>query len=179
MATRGDYGSFIPTTQVWDVGEIYSADNISPELKEILVRLYQNLNVQAMASNTNVTGIYDTSEFVNGKTYFPNPTLNSMSGTTPTQRQVFRTVLNYTTGLPNTGSVTIPHNLTITNNFTFTQIYGATSDTTNHVYLPLPYASAAGGTIELSVGVTNVTITTSSNRSSFTPTYIVLEYLKS
>jgi hypothetical protein len=37
-----DYGMFIPTTQVWDVSEIYSTEVTSPAFKELLVRLYQN-----------------------------------------------------------------------------------------------------------------------------------------
>jgi hypothetical protein len=43
----------------------------------------------------------------------------------------------------------------------------------------LPYASPTDAdNIELSVDVTNVSITTGSDRTGFTTTYIVLEYIK-
>ena len=50
MAYR-DPGLYIPTTSVWDVSEIYSTDVTKPEFKELLVRMYQNLNNMAMATN--------------------------------------------------------------------------------------------------------------------------------
>ena len=178
MAERGDFGSFLATTQVWDVGEIYSAEGISPDLKELLVRLYQNLNNQSLSVNTRDAGFYDTSEFVNGQLFFPNPALNSSSTTTPTQRQVFRKVLNFGS-LPDTAVKTVAHGITVNDGFTFTRIYGAATDPTGHNYIPLPYASPTlMNNIELKTDGTNVTITTGSNRTAFTTTYVVLEYLK-
>jgi hypothetical protein len=178
MANRGDYGSYIPTTQVWDVSEIYETEVTSPQFKELIVRLYQNINSQSLSVNGKDAGVYDTSEFVNGQTFFPNPTLTSSSTTTATQRQVFRMVVNFG-ALPNTGTKTVAHGLTINSGFTFTRIYGTASDP-NGNYIPLPYASpTAVNNIELKVDGTNVTIITGSNRSNFTVTYIVLEYLKS
>ena len=36
-------GSYIGTTQVWDVSQIYDIEVNSPEFKELIVRLYQNI----------------------------------------------------------------------------------------------------------------------------------------
>jgi len=179
MANRGDYGSYIPTTQVWDVSEIYETEVTSPQFKELIVRLYQNINNQSLSVNGKSSGIYDTAEYVNGKTFFPNPSLNSTSSTTPTQRQVFRKVINFG-ALPNTASKTVAHGITVTDSVTFTQIYGAATSTTTHTYIPLPYAAVVlANNIELLVDATNVTITTGADCTIFDTSYIVLEYLKS
>lgn len=178
MAGRGDFGSFIPTTQVWDVSEVYSTEVTSPAFKELLVRLYQNINMQSLSVNTKDSGYYDTSEFVNGQIYFPNPALTSISTTTPTMRQVFRKVINFG-ALPNTAAKNVAHGITVTDSFTFTRIYATATNTTLHRYIPIPYASSVlANNIELSVDGTNVTITTGSDRTAFNVTYVVLEYLK-
>ena len=56
MANSGGGGSFIPTTQVWDVNEIYSTEVTSPAFKELLVRLYQNINAQSLSLNSKDAG---------------------------------------------------------------------------------------------------------------------------
>jgi len=178
MAERGDYGSFIPTTQVWDVSEIYSTEVTSPEFKELLVRLYQNLNMQSLTLNGKDTGMYTNTEMVNGQTFLPDPTLNSTSGSTPVQRQVFRITLNFG-ALPNTATKSLAHGITITDDVTFTRIYATASDTSNHEYIPLPYSSSvAADNIELWVDATKVYIKTGINRTSYDTCYVVLEYLK-
>ena len=177
MANSGGGGSFIPTTQVWDVNEIYSTEVTSPAFKELLVRLYQNINAQSLSLNSKDAGYYHTNEFVNGQLFFPNPALTSASTTTPTMRQVIRKVINFG-ALPNAGTTDVAHGLTLTDSYTFTRIYGAASDTTGHNYIPLPYSSPVlVDNIELLVDGTNVTIITGSDRSNFDVTYVVLEYL--
>ena len=179
MANPQNVGSFVPTTQVWDVSEIYNTDVASPAFKELLVRLYQNLNLMALALNTKDTGIYPTSEFINSQVWFPDPTLTSASSTTPTFRQVFRKVINFG-ALPNTATKTVAHNLTMTATTTLTRLYGAATDPVNLRYIPLPYASPVlANNIELSCDNTNVSVTTGSNRTAFSVCYIVIEYIKS
>jgi hypothetical protein len=176
-------GSFVPTTNVWDVSEIYSIEKIDPKLQELLVRLYQNLNLMSLTLNTKESGFYVLNQFVDGNVWFPNPTLNSNSSTTPALRQEYIKVIYYTTPLPNAGStagtVPIPHGITITAATTFTQIYATANDTTGNNYIPIPYASPTlANNIEIKVDATNVTIITGSNRTNFTQTYIVLRYLQ-
>lgn len=180
MAGQSNKGSFVPTTNVWDVSEIYSIDVTSPEFKELLVRLYQNLNNIALVLNLKDTGYYHTLETLNSQNYFPNPAYDStQSPTTATFRQVYRKVFNYTTALPNTGTATIPHGIFISTNTTFTRIYGVANDTTGFNYIPLPYASPTlANNIELRLDGTNIYITTGSNRTNFNITYIIVEYLQ-
>jgi hypothetical protein len=172
-------GAFVNTTNVWDVTQIYTTEVTSPEFKELLVRLYQNLNVMAQVVNIKDSGYYVLDEFLNGQKYFMNPALNSTTSTQPTFRQVLRKVINFG-ALPNTATQSVAHGITINQSYTFTRIYGAASDTTGLTYLPLPYASVVlANNIELFVDATNVNITTGANRSNYNVCYIVLEYITS
>ena len=168
----------LPTTSVWDPSVLEDIEINSPEFKELLIRLYQNINNIALTVNLKDSGYYDTSEFINAQRFFPNPLLTSSSTTTPTYRDVIRMVINFG-ALPNTATKTVAHGITITPSTTFTRIYATASDTTNDEYIPIPYASAAGGNqIELFIDAANVNIVTTSNRSSFNVTYVILEYLQ-
>ena len=172
------YGSFIPTTNVWDVSQLYQTDVNSPEFKELLVRLYQNVNNIAIALNTKDTGYYTTQEFVNGQLYFPNPALNSSTPTVATFRQVFRTTVNFG-ALPNATTKSVPHNIDVTAGFSFTRIYATASDQVGLTYIPIPYVDAIDGKyIQLDVDATNVNITTTSDRTNYTVCYVVVEYIK-
>jgi hypothetical protein len=173
-------GAFVPTTNVWDVSEVYGVKDLSPELRELLVRLYQNLNVMAQVLNIKDSGYYVLTDFVNGQKFFPNPALNSTTATQPTYRQVLRTVVNFG-ALPNAGTKSVAHGLPVNINYTFTRIYGcSTNPNTLFISLPYVYISAPGlGPVELWADPTNVNITTTVNLSAFTTTYIILEYITS
>jgi hypothetical protein len=166
-------GLFVPTTYTVDVTQLHTVNIPSPEFKELLVRLYQNINSICTALNLKDSGYYVETEFMNSQLLFPNPNFQ------PSQyRQIFRTVVNFGT-LPNNTSTSVAHNIDITNTYTFTRIYGAASDTTNLTYIPLPYVSTTStNNIELSVNATDVTITTTFDYSSYTTCYVILEYVK-
>lgn len=170
-------GLFVPTTNVWDVSQLYEVDVNSPQFKELLVRLYQNINNISLALNIKDSGYYITDEFVNGQLFFPNPTLNSSTLANAEFRQVFRLVIDFG-ALPNTAAKVVPHNLAVNIGYTFTRIYATASDTTGFNYIPIPYASSSGAdNIQLDVDATNVTITTASDRTNFNVTYVILEYI--
>lgn len=172
-------GPNIPTTNVWDVSDIQALQEESERLKELLVRLYQNLNNMSIALNEKDSGCYFTLGSANGQSYFPNPTLTSASTTTPISRQVIRIVINFG-ALPNATTKSVAHNLTPNSSWSFTRIYACASDTTGFNYIPIPYASPTLiNNIELKVDSTNVTIITGSNRSNFNICYVVLEYIVS
>lgn len=177
-ASQSNPGAFVGTTNVWDVSEIYEQEGLTPQLKELLVRLYQNLNNMSLLLNLKDTGYYDVQEFLNSQLFFPNPMLVG-TGTTATYRQVFRTVVNFG-ALPNTTTKSIAHNIQVVQGYTFTKIYGASSNTLSTSFIPLPYASttAVADNIELYIDDVNVNITTGIDYSSYTTTYIILEYIK-
>jgi hypothetical protein len=178
MAGRGDSGAYIQQSPTFDVDALRSTDVTKPEFKELLVRMYQQFNNVAMSVNTRDAGIYNTNEFVNGQTFFANPSLSSSTPTNASQRQVHRIVIDFG-ALPNTAAKSYVHGIPIKVGWSFTRIYGCASDPGNLLFLPLPYASnVAGSSIELSVDKTSVTVTTGSDRTAYITTYIVLEYLK-
>lgn len=179
MAQSNQYGVFVNQNYVWDIQQLQETD-LSPQVKELLIRLYQNINNISLALNLKDTGIYPVTETVNGQFYFQNPANNSTTPARANLRTVYRKVINIDSALPNTGTVAIPHNIICTAVTTFTRIYGVANDTTGFNYIPLPYASPVlANNIELKVDANNVTIITGSNRSNFNITYIVLEYLQS
>jgi hypothetical protein len=179
MANPTQYGSFVPTTNIWDVGQFMEVDVKSKEFKELLIRLYQNVNNIALTLNIKDTGMYDTTQFVNGQLYFPNPVTPVTQTVSANYRQVYRTVVNMPIGttLPNAGLLVLPHNITCDVRTTFTRIYGVATDPVALTYIPLPFVDAAGPNIELNVDANNVNIITTSDRTMYTTCVVVLEYL--
>ena len=164
-------GSFIPTTNVWDVSQLYSVDVGSPEFKELLVRLYQNVNNIALVLNTKYSGFNLLEEFVNGKLYY-----NLVSSNPLDLRPSFTKVIDIPALGP--GVNNFSHGLTIGTTWSFNYIGGAVSNTGTNNYLPLPFASAGGANnIEVRLDATNVIITNNSGLV-FTAGRIILEYLK-
>jgi hypothetical protein len=173
------YGSFVPTTNVWDVGEILAIPNLDPKLQEVLVRLYQNLNLMSIVLNTKDSGFYDLQEFVDGQLWFPNPNtpVSTFDTADSIYRQDYRQVV-YFPALPNATFVQMPHNITVTASTFWTKIQGAATDQTTLVGISLPYVSLvlADG-VQVDVNNTYVTITTAADYSQYSG-IVVLEYLQ-
>ena len=163
-------GSYIPTTNIWDVSRLYEVEVGSPEFKELLVRLYQNVNNIAIVLNTKATGYYLNEEFVSGKLFF-NPTSND-----PLQlRAGFIETVN--TGALGAGVTSVNHNITVDSNLKWMFIYGAATNTSTLVGVPLPYVSVANTHIQVSVTATQVVINNNSG-VTFTDSQVTLEYVK-
>ena len=173
-------GVLLQNTQVWDVTEIKDVDVTKPEFKELLVRLYQNLNKMALTVNNKESSYYATFETIKGQAFFPNPLLNSSTPTTPEYRQTYNKTINFG-ALPNNTTKSVSHGISVNTGYTFTRIYGTATNTTALTAIPLPYVdpgTLANG-ILLSVDGTNVNVKTAANYSAYNVTYIVLEYIKS
>jgi len=172
-----EFGSYIPTTQVWDLGELQQTDVTNPKFKELLVRLYQQVGNITQVINDKDTGIYDPREFVCGQTYFPNPDA-SISGAPDTRRQVYRKVINFG-ALPNAAPLAVAHDIPVNESYALTRLYGSTTDPVAKIFLPLPYVDAAGANIALYADDTNIYIDTlAADYSAYIITYIVMEYIK-
>ena len=169
-------GLYLPTTDVFDSLNLQNIDPSSQEFKDFLTRLRQTINSISIAVNLKDTGYYITDEIANGQLYFPDPALNSTTVKLPTFRNVFRKVIDFG-ALPNTATTTVAHGITTTSIFSFTRIYATATDPSTS-FIPIPYASStAANNIELSVDATNVSITTGSDRTGYTTTYVVLEWI--
>lgn len=162
-------GSFVPTTNVWDVSSLYEVEVTSPEFKELLVRLYQTTNNIAVALNTKVTGYYINEEFVSGKLFY-NPNSNNPLELRP---GFIKTV---DTGVLAPGVNTIAHNLAVTNTWQWMSISGAATDSATVVGYPLPFSGIAAN-IEVTVDATNININ-NGTAIAFTSSQITLEYVK-
>jgi hypothetical protein len=173
-------GTFIPTTQVWDVSELRDIDVTKPAFKELLVRMYQNLNSMALSINNKESSFYDTSETVKGQSFFANKANDSSTSSAPEGRQVFNKVINFG-ALPNAAIKNYAHGIDIKRGFTFTRIYGCATqqENTNPAVafnaISIPYSTI----VLLDISATDVVITTTADYSSYANTYIVLEYVKS
>jgi hypothetical protein len=170
-------GSFVPTTNSYDVSEVINA-KLDKNLEGLLIKLYQNLNVMALNTNMKDIGYYNTLEFTNGQQWFPDPNLDSSSQTTPAFRPVNRIVINFGALPAAAGVKRIAHGLDLTSGASLTRLYGASSDQVNKLYVPIPYASATNDNIELYADATYVYVTVNSNTwATYLVTYIVLEYI--
>lgn len=166
-------GQFLATTAIFDVARLYEVDVTSPEFKELLVRLYQQVNNLALSTNNKKSGYYLEEEFITSAIYF-NPT--SVPINDPLQlRPEFRKTFNIGP-VPPGALAPFPHNLPITNTWQFTHIYGVASDNIGFNYYPMPFASA-GATIELRVTLTDIIIV-NNTAINFTSCIVTLEYLK-
>ena len=154
--------SFLPTTLI--------LPDVSDDQQHNLI-LTDHLKKVNAAVNDKDIAQYVEQEILNGQKFFtPNE-----SGKF---RDAFRKVIDFG-GLPNMASTSIPHGITVDANTVFTRIYGVATDPVNFSYLPLPYASpVAGSNIELSLDSTSITITTGNDRSAYTTTYVILEFVK-
>lgn len=165
-------GSYVPTTNVWDVAQLYEVEVGSPEFKELLVRLYQNVNNIAVALNTKVTGYYINQEFVSGKLFY-NP--NADPNDPLLLRPGFIKTIN--TGALGAGPTAINHNIAVTATFQWMFIYGAATNTGTIIGYPLPFSGAVGNNIEVSVTSTQILINNNSG-ATFTHSQVTLEYCK-
>jgi len=162
-------GSFVPTTNVWDVTRLYETEVNSPEFKELLVRLYQNINNMSLVLNTKVSGYYINEEFVSSKLFY-NP-----NSTNPLDlRPGFVKTIN--TGALGAGLTAVNHDLGVTATWQWISINGAATDTIGLVGNPIPFVGAAGN-IEVSVTSTQVLITNTTG-IAFTDSQVTIEYIK-
>lgn len=176
-----DEGYYLPTSEVFDVGDLQEAGISNENFRELLIRLAQKINKINITINNKENGIYPEEEIINGQLWFPDLTLSSSTGQLPEPRQVFRKVINIG-ALLNAATKTVSHEIVFPATSTITRIYGGASDTTNQVFIPLPFVSQSGaiaaGDTELYADDTNVYITPTGDATSFDTCYVVLEYLK-
>jgi len=144
-----------------------------PSEKDLKIRQY--FNDLATATNSKDSGIYDAVETVTGQQFLP--VFSTSTGSNANYRSVLRKVIDFGL-LPNTSTKTVAHGISFQNSFSATRIYGAATDPGN-TWIPLPYVSnTLANNIELFINATNVVITTGANRSNFTRTYVIVEYIK-
>ena len=164
-------GASVPTTNVWDVGRLYEVDVNSDEFKELLVRLYQNVNNIALVVNLKDTAYYLNIEYGTNQQYY------NLANPSPLKlRPGFREAVDI--GALGAGVTAVNHGLVVTADWKWMKIYGAATISGTPVGYPLPFAGATGNNIEVTVTATQVVV---NNQSGvvFTDSTVILEYVKS
>jgi hypothetical protein len=171
MTTPSDnqvFESFVPVYDV--VPEQW--EQARPFLVEILKKISNAVNVREI-------GFYLDEELLSGKAFIPTTNTLLPSGTSQQFRQVLRKVVDFG-ALPNAGTKSVPHGITVTNNFTLVSLTAGATDPTGLSALPLPYANPAALNLSISLAMdaTNINIVTGVNRSNYTRCYVIIEYLQ-
>lgn len=190
MATTGksyssqlNQGLMLPTTNVWDVSQIYQIEDLNSDLRDLLVRLYQNINNIAIAVNLKDSGYYALEEFLTGKLLFPNQNPSTTSTGTPTYRQIFRMCINFG-ALPNNTTKQVPHYIDINSSYSIVSISGCATQRNPFKSIPIPYvnsfvAPSVADFVVCNIDDTYVNITTTSNTYiNYELCYITIEYVK-
>lgn len=131
------------------------------------------------AVNIREIGWFLDEELLSGKAFIPGQESLSDLSTSQVFRQVLRKVIDFG-ALPAAGTKSVPHNITVTNNFTLTFMCAAATDPIGLDSLPIPYIDPlvlANG-IGLTMDATNVNITVGDDRSAFTRCFVTIEYLQ-
>lgn len=148
---------------------------IIPEDKsELNLMLYRYFNALALAINSKDSGIFDSLESLTGGQFFP--IFSSTSSSSANYREIFRKVIDFGS-LPNTATKSVAHGIAFSSSFSLVRLYGAATDPSNS-FIPIPYSSPTlADNIELNLDATNVNVITGSNRSNYTRSFIVMEWV--
>lgn len=170
-----NFGQFLQTTFILDVDQLQQIDVKSPEFRELLVRLYQNLNSVILSLNVKDSGYFPYQEFVCGKVYNPQQS-NDFENL---GRLVYRTTVNFG-ALPAAGTKSVAHNIPdINSSWRLTDYYGAGTNPNILEAVDLPYPSTIPANIlEVWVDSTNVNVRTGGKDYSQYLAEIVIEYTK-
>ena len=134
--------------------------------KDLRVRLNDLYQKIANTVNTKEGGLYVPEEKVSGSQYFDPKN-------TQKNKNVYRMTVDFGS-LPNATSKSVPHNIQGWNlNFRLTRSYGASTDPEALEAIPIPNDG-----ILLEINQTDVTITTTTDRTAFSDTTVVIEYTK-
>jgi hypothetical protein len=158
-------GLYVPTTNVWDTSRIDLIKDISPEFRELLVSLFQNINNIAITLNAKDSAFYITEEFQTGQVYF-NPNASNVLDL----RAGFRVVID--TGALGAGATVVAHGLTFPATAKLASLTGGATRSTAFAWYPI------GGTpITANVDATNININNTSG-VVFDSSMVILEYVQ-
>jgi len=133
------------------------------ELRNEVNSIYQSI---ASSLNNKIGGLYVPIEKINSEQYF-------IANDTQRLRQVYRMTVDFG-ALPNSTSKSVAHNIPgINGNYRLTSSRGGSTDPNAISWLPIPNEG-----ILLEINSTSVNITTTSDRSAYTETTVVIEFTK-
>lgn len=170
-------GQFVPTSRVWDNAQINSLETGTPNFKQLIVSLHQDIGLISIQLNKKDSGRFDVNARLTGSEWF-NPDPSNIQQV----RTEYRKVINF--GALGAATKSVAHGINMGNGATTTfQLVDmwatATKKSLPFSALPIPYASSTAviNNIELSMDATNVTISNGIDRSAYTSCTVVIEYL--
>ena len=142
------------------------------------LQLRKYLNDIVISLNVKETGFYIENEVPTGGLFIP--TFSTDTPSNVTYRPMFRVVVDFG-ALPNNSTKSVPHGITTTQDYSIIRLNGAATDpgaTTITEAIPIPFVSTNPLQVVLTMDATNINITTGMDRTNFTRTFIVIEYIK-
>ncbi len=143
------------------------------------LQLRKYLNNISIALNAKQNGFYLEEETPTAGLFIPIATPNSSANVK--FRPIFRTVVDFG-ALPNNTTKTVPHGITTTEDYSIVKLQGGATEpgvSTINSALPLPMDGIPNNErVSLEIDATNVIIRTAMNRTNYTRTFIVIEYIK-
>ncbi len=137
------------------------------DAREFLAEQFKKISE---AVNVREIGWFLDEELLSGKQFIP--------GTNNPQE--FRTILRKVVDcgpLPNNGTKTIPHGITVDSNFTLTGLYGVATDSVGLTSFSFPFATiVANAVVQLYIDSTNIQISDLVNYSNYTRVFVFIEY---
>jgi len=153
-----EFESYVPVYDV--IPEKW--EDARPFIVEQLKKITNSLNFKEI-------GFFLDQELLSGKAFF-----------NPTDPQQFRTILRKVIdfgALPNATTKSVPHGIVFDSNFSLIQLFASSTDPIALLAIPIPFVSTVSD-IELVMTSNNINITTGINRSNFTRTFVVIEYIQ-
>ncbi len=160
------FESYVP---VYDVVP-YKWEDARPFIVEQLKRITNALNMREI-------GFFLDQELLSGKQFIPGVNIATDGGSSQQFRTVLRKVVDCG-ALPNTGTKQVPHEIVVDANFTLIDLFGAATDPVGLTSIDLGHAAAPPFQVEIFLDATNVNIVTGSNRSNYTRSFIIIEYMQ-
>jgi len=154
--------------------------DVAPEKwEEARPFIVEQLKKISTAINIREIGWFLDEELLTGKAFIPGLNNDFSGGTSQQFRQVLRKVIDFG-ALPNTGTKSVPHGITVDANFTLVFMAAAATDPIALISFPIPYADPSNNlnAVAITIDAVNVNITTGSNRSNFTRCFVTIEYLQ-
>jgi hypothetical protein len=154
-------------------------DAVPERWEEARPFIVEQLKKISNAVNIREIGWFLDEELLSGKAFIPGLNNASDGGTSQQYRQILRKVIDFGP-LPNNTFKAVPHGIAVDSNFTLIQMWAAATDPTNLVALPIPFAAvpSANTPIQMFMNNTNIFITTSDNRSTYTRCFVFIEYIQ-
>lgn len=167
------------TSQTSQIFESYVPvyDAVPEKWEDAREFLVEHLKKISNAVNIREIGWFLDEELLSGKAFIPGVTL---PGNNPANyRTILRKVIDFG-ALPNAGTKSVAHGITVDSNFTIISLWaGATKPTVAYSAIQIPFSSPIlNENIKITLDATNINITTAIDYTAYIRVFVVAEYLQ-